>query len=144
MTSLCANGLAAGEASISIEREVSGHWSAGGNASYGFGLFWKGPSPLESLHRHEFGDDVFLPTPENLHRESIYVKYWPGEVMKGLYMITAITHGNNSGTDLSIGAGYLIHIWKRLNIYTEYSYAISETDNPSNGLSAGICLIFGK
>lgn len=144
MTGICASALAGGEASITIEREVSEYWSIGGNASYGFGINMKGSSLLETSHRQELGNEIFLPRPKDLHKESIYVKYWPIKLMKGPYLITAISHGSSSGTNLNIGAGFLMHIWKALNIYTEYSYAISETKEPSNGLSTGICLVFGK
>lgn len=136
--------LAGGKAAFSIEYGFAGHWSAGGEASYGFGLLHKDADTLESSHRQEFKDEIFIPTPVNLHTESIYAKYWPKHLMKGAYLLTAISHGSTTGTDLIIGAGYLLHIWKCINAYTEYRFTISDPDSPGKGLSAGICLTFGK
>ena len=144
MTGIDAFGIAKGEASLSMERSICTHWSVGGNVSYGFGMLIKGMHPLERSHRQEFGDKTYITSPDNLHKESIYVRYWPMDLMKGPYMTVALSHGSWSGTDLHIGAGYILHIWKYFNIYTEYLYAISETDSPLKRLSAGICLIFGK
>ena len=136
--------LAGGKATLSIEYGFACHWSAGGEASYGFGCLWKGMDDLESSHKLEFSDMIHTPSPDNLHKESIYAKYWPTHLMKGCYLLTAISHGSTTGTDLIIGAGYLLHIWKCINAYTEYRYTISETDTPVTRLSAGICLTFGN
>lgn len=144
MAGVDAIALAGGETALSIEYGFAGHWSVGGEASYGFGNFCKGMDPLESSHRQEFSEESFTPLPSNLHKESIYAKYWPTHLMKGPYVLTAISHGNRTGTELIIGAGYILHIWKCLNAYTEYRFIISDPDNPGKGLSAGICLTFGK
>lgn len=136
--------LASGKAALSIEYGFAAHWSVGSEASYGFGSLCKGMSTLESSHRQEFEPDIFTPLPDNLHNESIYAKYWPTHLMKGTYLLTAISHGSSTGTDIIIGAGYLLHIWKCINAYTEYRFTISDPDSPLKGLSAGICLTFGK
>jgi hypothetical protein len=67
--------------------------------------------------------------------------------MKGPYLLSGITHGSLSGTDFCLGAGYILHIWKPLNLYIEYSIglkdAILKEAFPVRGLSAGISLTFG-
>jgi hypothetical protein len=144
MAGLDIMGIAGGEAAVSIEYGLAEHWSIGGEASYGFGLFRKGMDTLESSHRQEFSEETFVPLPDDLHRESIYARYWPTSLMKGPYMLTSICHGSTTGTDFCIGAGYMLHIWKSIYAYTEYRLTVSEPDSPGRRLSAGICLTFGK
>ena len=57
---------------------------------------------------------------------------------------TCSTNANATGTDLTIGAGYLLHIWKCINAYIEYRLTISDPDTPAMRLSAGICLSLGN
>lgn len=135
--------LAGGEASFSIEYGISGHWSAGGCIIYGFSTLLSGPQELEITHRQEFGDTLTRPQSVDYHRETIYVKYWPIQLAKGPYLITSVSQGTTSQTSLNIGAGFLQHIWKHINIYTEYRLSIPEKEFSPNGLSAGICLSFG-
>ena len=144
-TDLC--GLARGRAGFGIEYGISRHWSAGGAIELGFSHFIKGQSKLEQEHTQEFGGAASYPIPSDLHKEGIRFRYWPTETMKGPYALAGITHGNLSGTDLSIGTGYIMHIWKSLNIYFEYSIGLKEAIQaesfPVRGLSAGISLTFG-
>ena len=139
-------GLAGGIAGFGIEYEISEHWSAGGVVGFGFSHFIKDVNPLESEHRHEFGEDTSIPVPADILREQILVKYWPREMMKGPYAMAGITHGSLSGTDFRIGAGYVMHIWKPLNLYIEYNIGlkdiIGKAPFPVQGLSAGISLTF--
>ena len=139
--------LAGGTAGLGLEYGISGHWSAGGAAGFGFAHFIKAAGALESEHRHEFGDCTSRPVPADLHRERIHAKYWPRELMKGPYLMAGITHGSSSGTCFCIGTGYLIHIWKPLNLYIEYSIGLKESIAkeafPAGGLSAGVSLTFG-
>ena len=139
-------GLAGGIAGFGIEYGISEHWSAGGAVGFGFSRFIKDINPLESEHRHEFGDDTSIPVPADILREQIHVKYWPREMMKGPYATAGITHGSRSGTDFRIGAGYLMHIWKPLNLYIEYNIGLKDVIDmdsfPSRGISAGISLTF--
>lgn len=139
-------GLAGGIASFGIEYGISEHWSAGAAVGFGFSHFIKDVNPLESEHRHEFGEDTSIPVPTDILREQIHVKYWPREMMKGPYAMAGITHGSLSGTDFRIGAGYIMHIWKSVNIYIEYSIGLKGTIDkeffPVQGLSAGVCLTF--
>lgn len=139
-------GLAGGIAGFGIEYGISEHWSAGGAVGFGFSHFIKDVNPLESEHRHEFGEDTSIPVPTDILREQIRVKYWPREMMKGPYAMAGITHGSLSGTDFRIGAGYIMHIWKSVNIYIEYSIGLKGTIDkeffPVRGLSAGVCLTF--
>lgn len=141
-------GLASGKAGFGVECAISGHWSAGGAVEIGFGQFIKAVSTLETDHRQEFGDNLSRPVPDDLHKEHIYARYWPSEIMTGPYATAVISHGNVSGTDLGIGAGYIMHIWKFLNLYIEYRVGLKEVIGndsfPVRGLSAGICLTFGK
>ena len=140
-------GLAGGIAGFGIEYGISDHWSAGGAVGFGFSHFIKDVNPLEYEHRHEFGEDTSIPVPADIHREQIHVKYWPKEMMKGPYTMTGITHGSLSGTDFRIGGGYVMHIWKSLNLYFEYSISLKEAIGreafPVRGISTGICLTFG-
>lgn len=140
-------GLAGGKVGLGLEYGISEHWSAGGAVGFGFSRFIKDINPLESEHRHEFGEDTTIPIPADILREQIHVKYWPREMMKGPYAMAGITHGSRSGTDFRIGAGYVMHIWKSLNIYFEYSIGLKDTISreafPVRGLSAGICMTFG-
>ena len=139
-------GLAGGKAGFGIEYGISEHWSTGGAVGFGFSHFIKDVNPLESEHRHEFGEDTYIPVPADILREQIHVKYWPREMMKGPYAMAGITHGSLSGTDFRIGAGYIMHIWKSVNIYIEYSIGLKGTIDkeffPVRGLSAGVCLTF--
>lgn len=139
-------GLAGGIAGFGIEYGISEHWSAGAAVGFGFSHFIKDVNPLESEHRHEFGEDTSIPVPTDILREQIRVKYWPREMMKGPYAMAGITHGSLSGTDFRIGAGYIMHIWKSVNIYIEYSIGLKGTIDkeffPVRGLSAGVCLTF--
>ena len=144
MAGVDATALAGGKAALSIEYGFAGHWSAGGEASYGFGCLWKGMDDLEASHKQEFSDMIYAPSPDNLHKESIYAKYWPTHLMQGGYLLTAISHGSTTGTDLIIGAGYMLHIWKCINAYIEYRLTISDPDTPAMRLSAGICLSLGN
>ena len=144
MTGINASDLARGEASLFIECGNIGHWSLGGAVCYGFGTLMKGPTLLESSHRQEFGDSIFRPDPEDIHRESIYARYWHKQHMKGPYMMTEISHGSNSGTSVKVGAGFVMNVWKSINIYTEYTIGISGSDKNTEKLSTGICLTFGK
>ena len=143
MTGIDAIALAGGEASLSIEISIASHWSTGGNICYGFGKSMRGPQEVEISHRQEFGDTIFQPQPKDLHRETIYVKHWPVQMLKGPYLLTGISHGSDSGTGLDIGMGFLQHIWRQINIYTEYRLTVQKNDNRTNTLSAGICLTFG-
>lgn len=143
MTGIDVLALAGGEATFSIEYGISGHWSAGGRISYGFGTLLNGPHDLEIIHRQEFGDTLTLPKPDDYHRESLYVKYWPVQLARGPYLLTGISQGTASRTRLNIGAGFLQHIWKHINIYTEYRLSIPENELCPNGLSAGVYLTFG-
>ena len=139
--------LAGGNAGFGVEYGISEHWSAGGTARFGFSHFIKDVNPLESEHRHEFGDDTSIQVPDDLHKEQIHVKYWPRETMKGPYAMAGITHGNSSGADFRIGTGYLMHIWKSLNLYIEYSIGLKDSIDKEGftvrGFTAGICLTFG-
>lgn len=139
-------GLAGGIAGFGIEYEISEHWSAGGAVGFGFSHFIKDVNPLESEHRHEFGEDTSIPVPADILREQILVKYWPREMMKGPYAMAGITHGSLSGTDFRIGAGYVMPIWKSLNLHFEYNIGlkdiIGKAPFPVQGLSAGISLTF--
>lgn len=141
-------GLAGGKAGLGFEFGISRHWSAGGTAWFGFSHFIKDASKLESEHRQEFGDIMARPSPADLHKEGIHVKYWPAVMMKGPYAMAGITHGNKSGTDFRIGTGFVMNIWKSLNLYIEYSIGMRETIRekafPTHGLSAGVCLTFGN
>lgn len=140
-------GLASGKATLGVEYGISEHWSAGGLFEFGFAHFIKGASVLESEHMLEFGETRSYPTPSDIHKERIHFKYWPQERMKGPYAIAGITHGSTSGTDFCVGTGYLMHIWKPLNLYIEYSIglkdAVDKGSFPVRGLSAGISLTFG-
>ena len=139
-------GLAGGIAGFGIEYGISEHWSAGGAVGFGFSRFIKDINPLESEHRHEFGDDTSIPVPADILREQIHVKYWPREMMKGPYAMAGITHGSLSGTDFRIGSGYVMHIWKPLNLYIEYNIGLKDVIDmdsfPARGISAGISLTF--
>ena len=139
--------LAGGKVGLGLEYGISEHWSAGGAVGFGFSRFIKDINPLESEHRHEFGEDTTIPIPADILREQIHVKYWPREMMKGPYATAGITHGSRSGTDFRIGAGYVMHIWESLNLYFEYSIGLKDTISreafPVRGLSAGICMTFG-
>ena len=139
-------GLAGGIAGFGIEYGISEHWSAGAAVGFGFSHFIMDVNPLESEHRQEFGDDTSFPVPTDIHREQIHVKYWPKEMMKGPYTMTGITHGSRPGTDFRIGAGYVRHIWKSLNLYIEYNIGlkdiIGKAPFPVQGLWAGISLTF--
>jgi hypothetical protein len=141
-------GLVGGKAGFGVQYGVSAHWSAGGSVGFGFSRFIKDIAPLESEHRHEFGDDTSIPVPTDILREQIHVKYWPREMMKGPYAMAGITHGSISGTDFRIGAGYVMHIWKSLNLYIEYSIGLKDTipkeTFPARGLSAGVSLTFER
>ena len=140
-------GLAGGKAGFAVEYAITEHWSAGGAVGFGFSRFIKEVDPLEYDHRHEFGDDPSMPIPADILREQIHVKYWPREMMKCPYAMAGITHGSLSGTDFRIGAGYVMHIWKSLNLYFEYSIGLKDTIDgevfPIRGLSAGISVNFG-
>lgn len=140
-------GLAGGKVGLGLEYGISEHWSAGGAVGFGFSYFIKEVDPLESEHRHEFGDDTSWPLPTDIHTERLHVKYWPKEMMKGPYAMSGITHGSRSGTDFRIGAGYVMYIWKSLNLYFEYSISLKEAIGreafPVRGISTGICLTFG-
>lgn len=144
-TDLC--GFAGGKVGLGLEYGISEHWSAGGTVGVGFSQFIKELDPLESEHRQEFRDDTSFPVPTDILREQIHVRYWPKETMKGPYAMAGISHGSLSGTDLSIGAGYVMHIWKSLNLYFEYSIGLKDTIDreafPIRGLSAGISVTFG-
>lgn len=139
-------GLASGKAIFGIEYGISEHWSAGGTVELGFSHFIKGPSTLESGHTQEFGDSTSYPIPTDPHKENIHFRYWPAETMKGPYAMAGIAHGSISGTDFCIGTGYIMHIWKSLNIYFEYNIGLKEAIRmetfPVRGLTAGICLTF--
>ena len=139
-------GLAGGKAGFAVEYAITEHWSAGRAVGFGFSRFIKDAEPLESEHRQEFGDDTSFPVPTDIHREQIHVKYWPREMMKGPYAMAGITHGSLSGADFRIGAGYVMHIWKPLNLYIEYNIGlkdiIGKAPFPVQGLSAGISLTF--
>lgn len=139
-------GLAEGKAGFVVEYGVSAHWSAGGAVGIGFSHFIKDADTLESEHRQEFEDDTSIPIPTDLLREQIHIKYWPWEMMKGPYAMAGITHGSQSGTDFCIGAGYIMHIWKSLNLYIEYSIGLKDSLSkeiiPVRGLTAGISLTF--
>ena len=141
-------GLSGGMAGFGVEYGISEHWSAGGAVGFGFSHFIKDVNPLESEHRQEFGDDTSIPMPADILREQIRVKYWPREMMKGPYAMAGITHGSLSGTDFRIGAGYVMHIWKSLNLYIEYSIGLKDTipqeTFPGRGLSAGVSLTFER
>ena len=141
-------GLAGGKAGFGIEYGISRHWSAGGAIEFGFAHFLKDRDALESGHRQEFGDDNSTPIPIDIHQERICVRFWPSEMMKGPYAVVGISHGSLSGTDISLGAGYVMHIWKPLNLYLQYSIglkdAIGKETFPVHGISAGICLTFVK
>ena len=141
-------GLAGGKAGFAVEYAITEHWSAGGTVGVGFSQFIKELDPLESEHRQEFRDDTSFPVPTDILREQIHVRYWPREMMKGPYAMAGITHGSLSGTDISLGAGYVMNIWKPLNLYLQYSIglkdAIGKETFPVHGLSAGICLTFAK
>ena len=147
MTEVNLCGLASGKAEIRVEHAISGHWSAGGAIGFGFAHFIKGPNTLEHEHMKEFGATRSYPKPADIHQEHIYFKYWPDETMKGSYAIAGITHGNLTETDLCIGAGYIMHIWKSVNLYIEYCIglkdAIDKNVFPVRGLSTGISLTFG-
>lgn len=140
-------GLAGGKTGLGLEYGISEHWSAGGTIGFGFSYFIKDPNALESSHRHEFGDETSWPLPTDIHTERIHVRYWPREMMKGPYAMAGITHGSLSGTDFLIGAGYIMHIWKSLNLYFGYSIGlkdvISREGFPVRGVSVGISLTFG-
>ena len=141
------SGLAGGKAGLGIEYRISSHWSVGGTVELGFSYFIKGPDTMEFEHIQEFGKVTSYPTPTDLHRERIHFKYWPSETMKGPYAIAGVMNGCTKGTDFCIGTGYLMNIWKTLNLYIEYSFglkdAIGKDTFPVRGLSAGISLTFG-
>lgn len=140
-------GLAGGKAGLGVEYGISGHWSAGGAVEFGFSHFMKETDALESGHKQEFGDTSSYPVPTDIHKARIHFRYWPAETMKGPYAVAGVTHGDSSGTDLHIGTGYLMHIWKHLNLYIEYSIGLKDVIGmdsfPVRGLSAGISLTFG-
>ena len=148
MAEVDVSGIAGGKAGLCFEYEITGHWSAGGRVSVGFGQLIKGTDTLEAGHRQEFGDDLSHPAPADLHTESFHARYWPIESMKGPYALVAVSHGSTSGTDFRIGLGHLMHIWKCINLYIEYSVgmkdAIGKEAFPVKGLSAGISMTFGK
>lgn len=144
MTGIDAIALASGEASISIEISISRHWSTGGDICFGYGRVMRGPHEVEISHRQEFGGTIYHPQPMDLHRETLYVKYWPTQMLKGPYLLTGISHGSDSGTGLEIGVGFMQHIWKPINIYTEYRLSVPETGKRASALCAGICLIFAR
>lgn len=139
-------GLAGGKAGFAVEYAITEHWSAGGAVGFGFSYFIKDVNPLESGHRHEFGDETSWPLPTDIHTERIHIKYWPQKMMTGPYAMAGITHGSLSGTDFRIGGGYVMHIWKPLNLYIEYNIGlkdiIGKVPFPVQGLSAGISLTF--
>ena len=126
MAEVDVSGFAGGKAGLCIEYGITGHWSAGGRVAFGFGRFIKDISALEAGHRQEFGDDLSSHAPTDLHTESVHARYWPKEVMKGPYALAAVSHGNTSGTDFHIGFGHMMHIWKCLNLYMEYSVGMKD------------------
>ena len=142
MTGFNAYAFTEGEASLFIEHALSDHWSAGGEITYGFGGFIKGIEDLEKKHKEEFGDDVTVMNPEDLHREYLYARHWPLGVSNGPYLCAGVSHGSTSGTDLNVGIGFLMNIWRSINIYTEYRRALTKVETSGNGLSVGIILTF--
>lgn len=140
-------GIAGGKAGFGVEYGLSEHWSAGGTIDIGFTYFIKGPDTLESEHMKEFGDPTSYPIPTDIQNERIHFRYWPRTCMKGTYVMAGAAHGSQTGADFCIGTGYVMHIWKSLNIYIEYCIGLKEAIRmesfPIRGLSAGISLTFG-
>ena len=104
---------------IHISHAISDHWTI--EAGAGLCLANAARTKTEDERRHE--EEGFQDTASNKIRTctdmnigEIQAVYWPSKTYEGILLMVGCSVGNHSGTDMSIGAGYSIKIWRGLAV----------------------------
>lgn len=112
---VCLSSALRGTAEISIEHGFGQHWSICGTAGMNLRRFMQETSAIEKEHDNMFkgissGSDI--PTSYGSSTAGISARYWPTGNLTGTYLSAGISLSAASGTDIPIGIGYAINIWK--------------------------------
>lgn len=104
---------------IHVSHAISDHWTI--EAGAGLCLANAARIKTEDERRHE--EEGFQDTDSNENRTctdmnigEIQAVYWPSKAYEGILLMAGCSVSDDSGTDLSIGAGYSIKIWRGLAV----------------------------
>lgn len=133
-------------AEVGISYGFGRQWSLNAESAINLNGLWKDKELLEKEHNYEFNDTLEIISPDDRHRESIYISFWPDTVFSGAYLSAGIRFGDTSGYDCMAGFGYMTRIWKGLLIGMDLRAGVLESIRagkfPTHGLSLSIRYIF--
>lgn len=133
-------------AEVSISYGFSRQWSINAESAINLNGLYKDKELVEKEHDDEFCSILEVMLPDDRHRESIYISFWPDTVFSGAYLSAGIRFGDTSGYDCMAGFGYMTSIWKRLLLGMDLRTGVLESIRagkfPTHGLSLSIRYIF--
>lgn len=133
-------------AELGISYGFCRQWSISAETAINLNGIWKDKEYLEKEHADEFNDRHELISPEDRHRESIYISFWPDAVYSGTYLSAGARFGETSGYDCVAGVGYVARIWKGLLFGIDLRAGVQEIIRagkfPPHGLSITIRYVF--
>jgi hypothetical protein len=115
---------------------MSEHWSISASVGANMKMLQKRKSMIEEEHNSEFPDGIYPKRRKYMHREHIYLCYWPTHIFKGFYISLGGEHRDTDGLDATVGMGYMFNIWKGLNGALAYDIGIIKaTENEKLSIS---------
>ena len=124
------------ELNLTIGQRMSEHWSISASVGANMKMLQKRKSMIEEEHNSEFPDGIYPEHRKYMHREHIYLCYWPTHIFKGFYISLGGEHRDTDGLDATVGMGYMFNIWKGLNGALAYDVGIIKaTENEKLSIS---------
>lgn len=125
---------------INIGYGFCGHWTAEGGGTFRFDALTDWKSDLQKSHESDLGEQPTKERMEDLHIERIGIRYWPRKTFEGFCIGAGIRHGNATGVDWLIEAGYAARIWKGITGTVSYRIPLKETFRDKTITAKGITL----
>lgn len=130
---------------IEVGYAFSKHWSAEGCVWESL-PYKEGLSQEESIHNALLGNTAGSAIGQSADGFSMELRYWPAEAFSGPYISTGCTYEEPGRTDGSLGAGYMMKIWKGLFLSLSFKTGIKELmtgeAKPAESIDIGINYIF--
>lgn len=130
---------------VEVGHSISAHWSAEA-------AVWKGfqaadnMSDEEKLHADLLGKDSPIISGRLDDKYRVCLSFWPSGTYRGMFLSVGCCKVGYERTDISIGTGYMMNIWKGLTLNISIESGLTqikeETTHLRDHIDIGINYIF--
>lgn len=141
-------GLTESRLTVILGHAFAERWSMEGRLGVAFGHIMDKEKEEEALHEDEFDMRETEHTTEDrlIDTGAIALCFWAARAYYGSFISIGGVYRGKSPPELTLGTGYVIHIWKGLSASVSFNIDIMETYRNASirgdGISVAICCIF--